>query len=594
MPLFFRNPSSSSFIDRLESVSRGLFAPLANSSASDALRRRWGTSFVQARRWHRDERGSVTYVSFAVTLLMVLMAAFLLNLSWAFKQKPRLQAAADAGAEAVGVVQARHMNALTSTNHLIGEMLGMVIVHHAIGGDNLDKDRVESTRSEDAALDAAHAFYISGCQAAGLPLLDTAYETTREKRGVRASKESMEYKSKVALKELLTTVYNVKGAARWMQATKIPYVVEAGEAMHTAAHLFEQPILWEYKMLDALHQQARAISGQKVWLRDVVLPEARRHAKQLVDTYPENAAIALRQIAKLHNVELFAVTADGGPRLPVEIDHHAKAQTLIERPRDTVELERERPCDCPTDKVDITRNQLVKVTQLCRATFPWVNYHRQPVLEPLERLFLLSQAGKHYKDFTDGGSKKVVSQLQLDDEHDLGLHVLRRSPAPDKAKAIWIKTPDVADELFATVVVASQGRPQAVGTPVVFPVVYPQGTTAIAQVLLYNANPCVEPEQSIDLRCKRIIPNRQADFGFDTLNWKPSSRPYELVAVTNEGGAPKPEYPEVLLNWQSKLVPVSATAIGYLKRPAAPIKSPGAVEAVNKLSERTPDSLLSH
>jgi hypothetical protein len=184
--------------------------------------------------------------------------------------------------------------------------------------------------------------------------------------------------------------------------------------------------------------------------------------------------------------------------------------------------------------------------------------------------------------------------MQLDDEHDLGLYVLRRSPAPDKAKAIWIKTPDVADELFATVVVASQSRPQAVGTPVVFPVVYPQGTTAIAQVLLYNANPCVEPEQSIDLRCKRIIPNRQADFGFDTLNWKPSSRPYELVAVTNEGGAPKPEYPEVLLNWQSKLVPVSATAIGYLKRPAAPIKSPGAVEAVNKLSERTPDSLLSH
>jgi hypothetical protein len=594
MPHSFRIPSSTSFVDSLESVFTRLLSPLAKASPRDALRRRDKPLVVRAKLWHRDERGSVTYVSFVVSLLMVLMAAYLLNLSWAFKQKRRLQAAADAGADAVGAVQARHMNALTGMNHLIGELLGMVIVHHAIGGDNLDKDRVESTRSEDTALDAAHAFYNSGCQAASLPLLDTAYDTTREKRGVRASKESMEYKSKVALKELLTTVYNVKGAARWMQATKIPYVVAAGEAMHTAAHLFEQPILWEYKMLDALHQQARATSAQKVWLRDVVLPEARRYAKQLVDTYPENAAAALRQAAQLHDVELAAVTADGGPRLPVEIDHHAKEQTLVERPKDTVELERERPCDCPTDKVDITRNQLVKITQLCRATFPWVNYHRQPVLEPLERLFLLSQAGKHYKDFTDGGSKTVVSQLQLDTDHDLGLHVLRRSPAPDKAKAIWIKTPDVADELFATVVVASDERPQAVGTPVVFPVVHPEGTTAIAQVLLYNANPCVEPEQSIDLRCKRIIPNRQADFGFDTLNWKPGSRPYELVAVTNEGGAPKPEYPEVLLNWQSKLVPVSATAIGYLKKPAAPVKGPAAVEAVKKLPERTPDSLLSH
>lgn len=546
------------------------------------------------RNWHRDDSGSVTYVALVVTLLMVLMAAYLLNLSWAFNQKPRLQAAADSGAEAVGAVQARHMNALTATNHLIGEMLGTVIVHHAIGGEKLDNDQVESTQRQDTALDAAHAFYDSGCQAAGLPRLDTAYETIREKRGVRASKESMEYQSKVGLKELLTTVYNVKGAARWMQATKIPYVVETGEAIHTAAHLFEEPLKWEYKMLNALHQQARALSKQKVWLRDEVLPEARRYAKRLVDTYPENAAAALREVARRHNVELAAVTAAGAPRLPVEIDHHAKAQTLVERPKDTVELERERPCDCPTAKVDITRNQLVKITQLCRATFPWVNYHRQPVLEPLERFFPFSRAGKHYKDFTDGGSKTVVSELQLDKEHDLGLYVLRRYPAPDKAKAVWIKNPDVADELFATVVVASQESPKAVGTPKIFPAVFPLGTTALAQVLLYNANPCVEPEQTIDLRCKRIIPNRQADFGFDTLNWKPGSRPYELVAVTNEGGAPKPEYPEVLLNWQSKLVPLSATAVDYLKKSSAPVKSAAAVQAVEKLSERTPEPLLSH
>jgi hypothetical protein len=54
---------------------------------------------------------------------------------------------------------------------------------------------------------------------------------------------------------------------------------------------------------------------------------------------------------------------------------------------------------------------------------------------------------------------------------------------------------------------------------------------------------------------KRIRPIQQADVGWDTLNWKSGTRPYELIGI---GKGIHAKFPEIEVNWQAKLVPITA------------------------------------
>ena len=78
----------------------------------------------------------------------------------------------------------------------------------------------------------------------------------------------------------------------------------------------------------------------------------------------------------------------------------------------------------------------------------------------------------------------------------------------------------------------------------------------MSQALVYNGNRQERHAFHTPLHFKRIIPERQADVGWDTLNWKELTRPYELVATTRRGGL-VPESPDIEVNWQTKLVPMS-------------------------------------
>ena len=80
------------------------------------------------------------------------------------------------------------------------------------------------------------------------------------------------------------------------------------------------------------------------------------------------------------------------------------------------------------------------------------------------------------------------------------------------------------------------------------------GRATIAQAILYNANDQVRPEHKIDITCKRISPSVQADVGWDTLNWRSGTQTSELVGF-GEGLAA--DFPEIEVNWQAKLVPLS-------------------------------------
>jgi len=592
--------------------------------------------FAVARRWHRDERGMLTLVNTIAVLLCCLMITLVLNVSAIVQRKVRLQNSADAVARTGAVWQARAMNSLTATNHVVGEMLGLVIVHHAVGGDKLDLGEIGNSRRPDNRLDRAYD--------AARPLYGRdqlpAYPTVREEGGVPAEATLLD--AKIVLKDVLTWVYWNKVAAWYMQHSGIPPVVAAGKALETAMHLLELAVLEEYLVLDALQDIAIALAPLKLAVRDVMLPFAKQQADAIVEAAPEIAAAAAERIAAANGTQglLYPIN----PPLPVERDPHWNLSTPLPAALvapfppvpapvppgggvsnleltegdapwqfppvdasnfDPAPFER-APCNCPSVSADDLRQQIVKTSQLARATFPWVNYHRQPLLDALAALCPISRAAKFYKDYTDGYSKELCDQLQTD-WHQLWLYTLKEGAPPDRGFERWTlpQHSDIADRLFTVVGVAYLPPPPVLG--LTFGQSHPEGLVCYSQAMLYNANEQERPERRIDLDCKRIVPLLQANAGWDTLNWEPGSdpanfgcaagdrppvrssfenRPFELI-----GKHTTHHYPTIQVNWQARLSPGSSTRLRALA--TADLPAPFGA-AVRRLDPDLPSTLRTH
>lgn len=539
----------------------------------------------------------------AVTMLFFCLAiAFVMNVGKVIYERIEMQNTADSISYSGGSWMARGMNSITATNHVMGELMSLVIVHEAAGGKLLDEnqaaeqasrpliskyeeffpgDGYDLRKSSDLRrlnLDLDTVYQIAKALEGVTPL--SAYDRVREPGGLHAEATILD--SKGRLKKLLCDVYRVKGLARALQ--KVPFTAKAGVAMEKAIHPVEEWIGVEYLALNAVESIARSLSGVKKLIRDTILPEAQSYTELVVKETPRIAQEAAREVARRNMVKdrrdqveswLRSVLPESRFELPLEKDPLAEALTLPEPKDQPVSIAGREAgcCGCPTDRTHAGRDQIVKCTQLARATFPWVVYHRQPVIDALEKL-VLSKAGELYKDHTDGHSKNLCDEIQRTTTNErpkkIQLFVIKNGSAPDKGFEAWTDDPDRADRQFAIIGCVKWEPPLLLGEGTFFQQQHPDGRLAVAQTLLYNANPQERPEQKIDLTCKRIVPNRQANCGWDTLNWKPGTRPTELVAKWNHGGPPPVLCPEIELNWQAKLVPTSQTFLDeILKRSLA-------------------------
>ena len=83
------------------------------------------------------------------------------NVGGAVKQKVELQNAADASILSSSSMTARGMNAITLTNHMLGELTALMVLHEALGGTELDDnvangDKRQSSASFHAPQHVAH------------------------------------------------------------------------------------------------------------------------------------------------------------------------------------------------------------------------------------------------------------------------------------------------------------------------------------------------------------------------------------------------------------------------------------------------------
>ena len=104
------------------------------------------------QNFHADESGKVTLLASLLMLALVSLAGLIGNTGHATKEKIESQNSADAIAYSSSLWMARGMNALTATNHMLGEATAMASVHEAFGGPELDLG-IKRNTNENTALD---------------------------------------------------------------------------------------------------------------------------------------------------------------------------------------------------------------------------------------------------------------------------------------------------------------------------------------------------------------------------------------------------------------------------------------------------------
>lgn len=105
------------------------------------------------RRFHENENGKVSLLASMLMLALVALAGLIGNTGHAAKEKIETQNAADSVAYSSALWMARGMNAVTATNHMLGEATALTAVHEAFGGPELDHD-IQRNTPENTTLDS--------------------------------------------------------------------------------------------------------------------------------------------------------------------------------------------------------------------------------------------------------------------------------------------------------------------------------------------------------------------------------------------------------------------------------------------------------
>ena len=450
---------------------------------------------------HEDQRGSIAIGHVIWVMIAIAFASLFFNLGFSTKRKNDLQRPANAISHSVGVWKARGMNVVSSHQHLQGELASMVIIHHAIGGDELDAHELADTRRIDFALDAAQI-------AAAILGAPTPYYST-VRRPIYAGATLLRAQRRI--KKMVTGIYMAKCLVKLMRGDT------------TALDALEMQYGREYQALERLYRQARSMVELKRSIMKTTLPAANKQLHNIVSSLPSLALRTAEEIADRYKVKMHIHPDD--LKLPLEVDPYA---TLDRPPRG---YRPPQDCDCPTERADNPRYQMVKTSQLARSAFPWVNYHRGAMVMKLFLRAPLSLAGKIYYDEAAGQSRLILDRLQKD--HGVRLYVLPGKLQPDKGWEKWTyaEHSNLVDKHFTTMVLTGQELAEPVGSPYLFR--KPEMDTWVRwdAVMLKNDNPQHRPSERIDLLgCKRIVPSRQAIVGYDTLAWDQSRhRVSELV-----------------------------------------------------------------
>jgi Putative Flp pilus-assembly TadE/G-like len=547
------------------------------------------------KRCAASEEGLVSWATLLAVFLFCSLIAIVFNAGRIANDKLEAQNAADSAAYSASLVQARSMNAITASNHMIGELMTLYTMHHAIGGKILDDGRsnpslsviglniglplgygsslvywgishVEPRASRNRPLDFSGVFNIPIGEA-----------TVHDAKCMLKWRMIEEYKNHVEGSEMI-----IEGFALRMfplTAAAGQALIEGGLAKQELAVSMMKTIKQEYKFLDQLQKFAlntrqikkQVIPGliQAIWL----------YEKAIVGSIPGvSARWKSMDAAKSIAAKNDCIGEVLGRPTPANI-----ASSRIGIPSTVLPLV---PDPWKQDQADRWM-RLPQKSQLMRATYPCVQEWRAPLLIAFDVVARESRAARFYEYYTDRYVREKVNEFR--DDRGIKLMVLLEmdasQPKTDKGNENWRKRDEspYADRLFAVVGVARRKASPAASHLAFFPNTNPEPVAAMAQAMIYNgARPKKWKRDGYDLISLALQRKPQPVEGWDTLNWVEGATEWKMgkwylhplgdifrwtggkllfmdvsfyppdILIPIAGPKPKVE-----LHWQSKLVPIA-------------------------------------
>jgi hypothetical protein len=501
-------------------------------------------------RLHKSEEGMLSLVSLFVILAFLIIIGLLANVGRVTSQKIETQNAADAATYSAAVELARGMNTVTAVNHSIGELTALIILIQALVGDT-DKQPDDAPAPTDSYLQIAY-------QAATdifptVPVNDSAYNDVKEKP---LANEAI-WDSCVQLKKVLTYAYAahfVGGLLEKGEAIPIigPLLYALGIGIEGVAALFEAKVWQEWETLKILTQIGDALAQLKPVL------------KQAISTlYTYSTGVVNQSPSHARDAATLAGTSNQCPTIALYPD----------------------PPPMPLTAEPSQLNTPAK-SQLMRATTPWVQWWRQPLMEFGRLALTLSQFACWFEKRSADDTKTIVNDLKQNS--NINLYILKELDLnnSDKMSEPWRNAGNSrtdADKLFTVVGFAYRPAPGVLSTTRIFGQANAAGLVCYAQAMIYNGGQQKSAWGDGSWQ-------RQPRGAWDTLNWSGDVPEYPGPTLEEDLTCAIQDTPQPLisLGWQAKLVPMTQL------EDAKSAQSPGNIQNVLKQIAPDPDLSRTH
>lgn len=506
------------------------------------------TSFRGAiGRFHHGEEGMYSMVSLVVILMLLILYGMVGNSATTVRDRIRVQNAADSAAYTGAVWMARAMNVVTMTNHMIGEMMAFVVIHHAIGGKELEEGGSPAIPSQPfigGALTAAHL------AATAVGYGSTAYSSV----GQTVQCGATVYSAKMRLKQILTIVYRLAAIGQSL-TYYIPYVpiITAGRAICAFCRTMEAWVAAEWASLTMFETIARTTIPLKLALWQAIKAST-LYTKALVGAAPALANRNAQYLGQM-NMSTAAVWPEPG-------DFGTRGYSALKLPL----------------AEDTASGGSIAQSQIVRASYPWIVFHRQPVLDMLQPFFL-SRAKSYYDGFSQDYTLERARELYQSSTNRM--LVIDGTTPYNKGSEAWRTNWRQAEPMFSLVGLAHRNRPTVLSPAYFGTRENQQGLVGFAQATIYSAT----QERSRG-------GGQQSILGWDTLNWSPSTGSIPEYPAAGRSSGPSPR---VQVNWQAVMTPVGRLdelGGGGSSAPAAPSQPFGAV--VEKMMLPIPAAMRNH
>lgn len=499
----------------------------------------------RAQRLRRAEDGQLSILSLVMVLAMLVILCVVMNAITVIRHKMEAQNSADAVAYGATTQMARGMNSVTATNHLIGELQALVVLHHGLGGDALNTGSRRNRVPANTKGIAGEAYFVAKEWTNYMKKRFQPKRRIHRQFNKPVRTQGALRRAKVELKRVATHAYCVHSVAGFLN--RVAWIVKYASVvvpplrgvaqtarawarwLARAARDYETQVGREYRLLDSIEGIARAAVPSRKMIQLVAIPALHRHSQMQVEAAADRLEATADSLGAAHQCR--------GSLFPGL--HQNPSRPILRLPV------------LPEPSV-MTERQLQE-SQLVRASTPWVQCWRLPLLQFADQSLVMS----HFKDFYVQQTQQATWELAREAKsRGVNLYVIDGfdSRRMQKGDEPWSDSRIEADRRFCIIGFSHRSAPQ-IAYAAEFSRPNDDGIAAFAQGMIYNGNQ----------QRGKLSSDFQAQVGWDTLNWlnadvpewRLGNDPAKRTNTSYSYYERRAREPRIRLNWRNTLVPTT-------------------------------------